>query len=677
MKTLIDLADQEWTLRGYWPQSWEWGYSMETGSRIVPEIGPLPAKVPGSVQSALLDAGIIPDWNTGLNSRSCEWVENRAWIFKTEIQLGREATSKISLHLEGLDGNGFILANGRKKACFDNSFIPYSFELDIEKKEESQKLVLEIVFEPPPRWLGQICRTSQIKDWKPRFNYSWDWTARLVQTGIWDKVWLEINDGAHFEEIKCASSYDHKSGLGQLELSAEISGAEETLAVNISVIEEESGSIIATEKVNAGNFRQGIVLSGLPVKAWWPNGAGEQFLYNIRLELRDGNGNTLENILRRIGFRNIEWHSCKNAPAEADPWLCEINGKPVFLQGINWTPIKPDFADVPDSDYEQFLSIYKDMGCNLLRVWGGAFLEKEIFYDLCDRKGLMIWQEFPFSSSAIDNWPPEDNKVIEEAGQIAGSYIKRRKHHASLIIWCGGNELQGSLDGSKTGTGKPVDDSHPLIKRLKETVASLDPERRFLPTSSSGPRFLADKKDFGKNLHWDVHGPWKVVDNELEKHKEYWENDDALFRSEAGAPGTSDITTILKYTENTEDIFPPSLENPLWRRTSWWFDWAYFENAEKSKPSTLHEYIKWSQDRQARALGIAALSSKKRFPETGGFIVWMGHDSFPCICNTSLIDFGRNLKPAFFTLQSIFRAEPDSLKDFELNSAIDKTGFRI
>ena len=133
----------------------------------------------------------------------------------------------------------------------------------------------------------------------------------------------------------------------------------------------------------------------------------------------------------------------------------------------------------------------------------------------------------------------------------------------------------------------------------------------------------------------------------------YWKADDSLFRSEAGCPGASPAVLIRKYAGGIEPL-PATLDNPLWSRTSWWFDWPEFAKAHGREPSGLEEYVDWSQARQAEALSVAASSAKSRFPRCGGFIVWMGHDSFPCSANTSIIDFEGKLKPAATALGNIF-----------------------
>jgi beta-mannosidase len=361
--------------------------------------------------------------------------------------------------------------------------------------------------------------------------------------------------------------------------------------------------------------------------------------------------------VRTIGFKRVEWRPCEGAPPAADPWLCVVNDRPIFLQGVNWTPIRPNFADVTEGDYRKRLELYRDLGCNLLRVWGGAFPEKECFYRICDELGLLVWQEFPLSSSGVDNWPPEDEQSIAAMAAIAASYIERRQHHVSLLLWCGGNELVGGLHGSKVGAVVPVDVSHPLIGRLAQVVAERDPGRRFLPTSSSGPRFGARAADFGKGLHWDVHGPWKLPGT-MAEWRAYWERDDALFRSETGAPGASPVEIIRRMRGALPET-PGTANNPLWRRTGWWIEWPVFVQEHGREPESLEEFVTWSQSRQAEALAIAARACKTRFPRCGGFLVWMGHDSFPCTANTAIVDFDGEPKPAALALQAVF-TQPDT-----------------
>lgn len=599
------------------------------------EVRAVPAKVPGSVQFSLRDAGIIADWNLGMNYRQCEWVENRHWIY--EVALPDEwfkSHKAFRLNCRGLDYCGLVLFNGKTIGEFVGTQIPHVFDITEHLNDSANKLA--IVFECAPRWLGQYGRTSKMNEWKPRFNYSWDWVCRLVQTGIWGDISIEAIDESEIASFRCVADADTLQMHGKT-----VGGKAIKLALS------KDGHIVREETVShSGEFD--VTWSDLSVDLWNPNMHGDQPLYDVTCTLFDDNSE-LDSITKRVGFRHVEWQSCEGAANGADPWICVVNGKPIFLQGVNWTPILPNFADVKKADYRKRLELYRDLGCNMLRVWGGAFLETETFYSLCDELGLMVWQELPLSSSTDDSWPPEDEKSIAEMSAVAESYIERRQHHASLIIWCGGNEL--------SDLGKPCDLSHPMLAQFAEIVRKNDPTRRFLPTSSSGPMFAASPENYGKGIHWDIHGPWKAQGNLDDDWTQYWAGDDALLRSETGCPGASSAELIRRYSGDI-DPMPATTDNPLWyRHTTWWTEWSVFVQEIGHEPESLEEYVEWSQARQAKALSIAVTACKNRFPRCGGVLLWMGHDCFPCSANTSIIDFEGNPKPAALALCKIWREQ--------------------
>lgn len=192
------------------------------------------------------------------------------------------------------------------------------------------------------------------------------------------------------------------------------------------------------------------------------------------------------------------------ASKASDPWICVINNKPVFLQGINWTPIRPNFADLTKKQYMNLLSAYKEMGFNLIRIWGGGFPEKEWLYEICDKLGLLIHQDFPLSSSGLDNYPPETAKEIKVMADIVHSYLNRNKHHVAMLIWSGGNELY------KRGDTGPITIDHPMMRCQADIVKAADPFRRFIPSSPTGINIEANRSNFGSGNNWDTHGPWTL-----------------------------------------------------------------------------------------------------------------------------------------------------------------------
>jgi beta-mannosidase len=424
--------------------------------------------------------------------------------------------------------------------------------------------------------------------------------------------------------------------------------------VAIKLVQGET--VIREERVRAGQFNaQGVSWQNLPVELWWPNLAGEQggsetaplHLYTVHCTLLDAADKTLDAAVRRVGFRYVEWRSCAGAPESADPWLCVVNGQAIFLQGVNFPPVLPNFADATEADYRKRLQLYRDLGMNVLRINACGFLEKEVFYDLCDELGLFVWQEFPLTSSGVENIPPADEQSAREMCEIARSFIVRRQHHPSLLLWSGGNELI-DLHMRPLGTG------HPMLAALQQVAAAEDPGRRFIPASPSGPRFGADAKEFGQGLHWDVHGPWKP-EGDLAAWAAYWQADDALFRSEIGSPSAAPAALIRAYAGDCA-LLPIAADNPLWRYpVAWWLEEKQFAVEHGRPPASVEEYVAWSQERQAQALTIAVGACKARFPRCGGAILWCGHDCFPCPTNTSIVDFHGEPKPAALALAKIYQ----------------------
>lgn len=652
---VINLSQFNWTLHGWRPYAWRLSKRIENQETGVADIGPLPARIPASVQQLLLEAGLVQDWNVGMNSLICEWIEHRHWDFSAHIPSNTlPAGQTIVLDAPGLDYSGWILVDCVEAARFEGALLPHRFDLTRQLGDGKEHLV-SVIFEEPPREQGQMGYTSLSRFFKPRYNYSWDWCPRIVPIGPWEPLRLLTNTDAHITVSSLHVFFEKNNQTGSVKVCIQReSDSIETFRVELL----DEGRAIAASTQQATGETIALQIKDIDVEPWWPNGAGAQKLYEARICVLDSKDNILWDETRTIGFRSIEWHPCEDAPDDAEPWLCAVNGKPLFLQGANWVPPKAVYHDITRSDYEKLITLYQDMGANVLRVWGGGILEKHDFYDLCDRAGILVWQELPLSSSGVENCPPDDPVAIKTLVNITRTYVQRRAHHPSLLLWSGGNELTWGGPEEKNGI-VPVDDRHPCLAALRDTFAECDPYHRFIATSPSGPRFYADAKEYGQGLHHDIHGPWglgafegSTFDTRLEKWRNYWKNDDSLFRSEAGMPGAASQECIDRYADPAI-VWPP--QGRYWMHTAaWWTQWELCREKIADTNEGLKRYIQETQTQQAEAYKYAARKCKERFPKCGGFIIWMGHDCFPCPANNSVIDFLCNPKPAYFALQSIF-----------------------
>ncbi len=262
MRQVYDLSQLDWTLTGYTPYVWHFEQSYRIGEIKTVDTGPVPARVPGSVQAALRDAGVIPDWEVGMNGRACEWVENRHWVYRTTLpDAWCAGDGNIVLHCQGLDYCGEVYLNGKLVAPFTGSYVPHRF--DCTPFIQSDNNILEILFTLPPRWLGQFGYTSQMTEWKVRFNYTWDWVPRLVQLGIWDDMFLEVSD-ANSLDLRCTADADVPTATGMLQLGGTIAGAAGE-QVRLTLVTGDN--IIRTAVVSCADFAQGIRWEGLPVES--------------------------------------------------------------------------------------------------------------------------------------------------------------------------------------------------------------------------------------------------------------------------------------------------------------------------------------------------------------------------------------------------------------------------
>lgn len=635
----LNLGEFPWTLDGFMPNEPLIPFS---GIGPLPDaaVPALPARVPGSVHDDLRAAGMLPDWNVGLNSNQCEWVNNRHWRYRCTLHIPASWQDRsIVLCADGLDHSGWICVDGRRAGQFDGALKRHEVDLSSHLRP-GQTAELAIVFDPSPRIPGNCGYTSKITQIKPRFGYGWDWCAPLVNIGIWDALTLRARASAHIKDLIVTSDLDESLRTGLLKIRGRLAGPARETRLRFQVIGDDGNGKVILDEVRGGQANLAADISLADVRPWWPAHLGDQPLYRLRIELLASNGQVLQCEQRTVGFRRIRWSANAGAPPGAAKYVCRANDRPVFLKGINWVPLSPFYGSVSRDQYEARLRQYVAMNVNVLRVWGGGPLERFDLYDLCDRLGLLVWQEFPLSSSLLENWPPETPEVVDELARVALDYVQRRAHHASLTVWCGGNELQGSLDGSKSGQGKPVDLAHPCIARFAALLSEHDPARAFFPTSPSGPRFEFNNETRGKGLHHDVHGPWKILTRAA--LAAYWNDDDSLLRSEVGAPGMARSDAIVRHAGQLP-CWPPDMRGLYWTHHA--RQWpplpsteADFGPWDSGDEAQLPQMVRCSQFAQAENYRYAIESCRRRTLACSGILLWMGHDLYQMASNNSVIE---------------------------------------
>ncbi|HEX2863334.1 MAG TPA: glycoside hydrolase family 2 TIM barrel-domain containing protein, partial [Deinococcales bacterium] len=480
--------------------SWEQAPARDGNARW------LPAEVPGSLAWDLLRAGEATDPYWELDSRRLEWVENRWWVYAREVSVPADFTGRLTLAFDGVDCGASAWLDGEEVGEWTSMFAPVRLDVTGRMRPgESHRLA--VVVGPPPREWPQIGRTSGVRSFKPRMNYWWDFSTRLVNLGLWRPVRLECSGPARLEELWVQAAPDGAGALISVRAQADGTGP---VALRARILDPEGREILRleTDATGPGELK---VVGRLPeARLWQPNGLGQASLYTAEVTLlADGEPSDFER--RRFGIRSVSlaqnpWPPAGAAPGARVPlpYTLVVNGRPLFMKGVNWTP--PDLmygrADLPER-VRHLLTLARDSGVNLVRVNACGLIETPEFYEACDKLGLLVWQEFLQTSSGVDNIPPDDPDFLAVLEAEARAAVRLRRGHASLAVWCGGNEL---TDANRA----PATLDSPNLAQLARVVAEEDGTRPFVPCSPSGPLYdLGDEDGLTRPAdQHDVHGGW-------------------------------------------------------------------------------------------------------------------------------------------------------------------------
>ena len=311
------------------------------------------------------------------------------------------------------------------------------------------------------------------------------------------------------------------------------------------------------------------------------------------------------------------------------PYTFEVNGRRVYATGWNWVPVDI-FHGVPRPKRRPISSgLARDAHVVLLRVWGGGLIESTSFYDACDRLGIMVWQELSQSSSGTESTPSTDPAFIDLMTSEARAIVSARRAHPSLVLWCGGNEL-----ADETG---PLDKSRsPVLASLRDVFATDDPDRAWLPTSPTGPRFhnrIEDIEAAPDDLH-DVHGPWEHQG--LLGQAVLYDRGTSLLNSEFGVEGMANRRT-LEALIDPEHRWPATRANPVYRHLGdWWINERLVQESFGGGLDDIETLRRASQHLQADGLRYAVEANRRREPRHSGSLPWQLNESYPnawCTCS--------------------------------------------
>ncbi|MDT0557745.1 glycoside hydrolase family 2 protein [Ichthyenterobacterium sp. W332] len=394
------------------------------------------ATMPGNVFSDLLDDKLIEDPFIGKNEEKVQWVSETDWEYKTTFSVDKKTLEKkhLELNFEGLDTYAFVYLNDSLILKSNNAF--RAFKIDVKSSLELEN-ELRIVFERTSKYEDaekaklpyELPEGNRIFTRKPQFQYGWDWGPKLNTVGIWRPIKLVAWNDFKIEESAILQSNTLDS-LGNVTVEFKINSNLETpISFELFI----NNSLSLTSKYSRVNEKITIPFKIENPKLWWPHNLGEPYLYDIKVIAKEGD-KILDSISKKVGLRTIELVTKKDSIGKS--FYFKVNYVPIYAKGANYIPQHSFQNKVKDENYEKLLSDVVNANMNMLRVWGGGIYENDIFYDLCDEKGILVWQDFMFACAMY----PGDEAFLKNVEQEAIDNVKRLRDHPSIALWCGNNE---------------------------------------------------------------------------------------------------------------------------------------------------------------------------------------------------------------------------------------------
>ena len=589
------------------------------------------AEVPGVVHTDLIRHGVIPDPWFRLNEKDAQWVERKDWVYKTTFEISKEELDKkhIVLTFEGLDTYAEISLNGKILANTDNMFLRYDY--DVRKHLKVGKNELQVKFQSPINKLEDFVAARpyvlpapnepvdiKVSPYvrKAPYQFGWDWGPRMVTSGIWRPVYLKFYDEPIIRDVQIHQK-QLDSTLAVIDVEVDV------FIPNKGDYELRVGAVKIPIKNMQGEqkIRQEIRIE--KPNLWWPYEWGEPYLYDVEVRILEKE-TIVDTKTKRFGLRTIE---LVQEPDElGETFYFKVNGQKFFMRGANYIPQSNFLPSVTDEQYRKLIEDTKAVNINMIRVWGGGIYENDIFYDLCDEQGILVWQDFMFACSMY----PGDEPFLENVKEEVQQNVLRLRNHPSIAHWNGNNEVsvawtnwgwQKEFKYSEIDSTKIYNDYLNIFEGLiPEALKKLDSTRSYSPTS---PMFSFTKlKEFKKGPvhYWGV---WHAG-QEFDKYAKYV----GRFMAEWGFQSFPNIETIKKFS--TDEDWDIESEVMKWHQKSYIGNDMILKQGLNyfPKPNNFEEFVTFSQRTQALAMR-AAIDAHRLAPYNGGTIYWQLNDCWP------------------------------------------------
>lgn len=552
----------------------------------------IPALVPGDITIDLYNANLISNPYFGENYKDSTWIQRKDATYKASFIVSEEFLKEenIELVFDGVDLFSKIYVNGVYLGDTKNMFLQYRYDVKdllktgvntVEVHMESTLNKMDLF---DTKGYEAVFNVARIFLRKAQCHFGWDWAPKICGYGIWQDVYLVCKNKHQIKECKIESdiegnvtffvetNYNIKVML--LPNGKPYKEAEPYLNDEIvfSVSTKPFGNIYKSGKIKIQNQKLFYSLKIDNPELWWPNGYGDQPLYNYRIELYRNN-QLVDTKTGRFGFREIKLEE-KPLDNETLGFRFLINNKPIFIKGSNWVPIECFTGVVEDEKYRKILTLAKKGNLNCLRVWGGGIYEKDIFYDLCDEYGLLVWQDVMMACADI---PANDKNFVDNLLEEITYQVKRLRNHPSLFYYVGGNEKTGCYGLVITK------DDYLFDVTLPGLINSLDKTRPFRRQSPYSYTDIGNDTTSGESHHnvFEL----SLVEG-MSTYRERLNESIVPFVSECAIMGPSSVETL-------EKIFPKEY---LWPMNEMWKD-RFMENPYGSVPLDFpHRELKYATD---------------------------------------------------------------------------------
>jgi len=613
----------------------------------------LPATVPGTVHTDLLNNKIINEPFYRDEETKLQWVGQQTWNYRTTFDVEAEIIQKenILISFEGLDTYAEISLNGRNLLKTNNMFRTWQVDAKHFLKETGN--ILEITFLPSQQQdslkaaqLIYKLPDNRVFSRKAAYQSGWDWGPVFITCGIWRPVTIKAWDDLLIQNI-FISTDSLISGKATMRLEANIlSGKDGNAAFRFYVNDKKTvcTKISLVKGINNLSFPFEVENPEL----WWSNGLGEPHLYQAEVRINNSGGfSAIKNT--SFGIRTVEL--VQEPDSIGRSFYLKLNGRSVFMKGANYIPSESFTTRFTPERYKALVLSAKAANMNMLRVWGGGIYENDVFYDFCDENGILLWQDFMFAC----NLYPGGEDFFENVQKEAEDNIIRLRNHPSLALWCGNNEVDEAWHnwGWQKQFGYSEKDSSEIWnnylrvfhKIIPDALQNLDTDRPYHPSSPANGWGRKESMETGDAHYWGVwwgEQPFEIYTQKVGR-----------FMSEYGFQGMPAMNSIKKYTlPEDRKIGSPVMQVHQKHPRGTELINLYMER-DYIIPSGFEDYIYVSQLLQAEGITTAIEAHRRNIPRCMGTLYWQLNDCWP-VTSWSSVDYYGNWKALHYFAKEAF-----------------------